>query len=169
VTLRRRPSVRPSLRCFAAIFLIGASTTAALAQSAPILQPGPPGQPPRPLTAQEASQIADTRFSPDDVRFMQDMIVHHHQAVQMVVLVRDRTNRPAILDAARRIEASQQDEMAFMQGWLRERGQPVPDPAAHAAHAAHQTNMTMKGMATPQQMASSQRRRESRSTVCSSS
>ncbi|MGI8706411.1 MAG: DUF305 domain-containing protein [Sphingomicrobium sp.] len=148
-----RQSFASQILRFCIAMPLAAATAAALAQTAPILQPGAPGQPPKPLSAQEAAQIANTRFSPDDVRFMQTMIPHHHQAVQMVALVRERTNRPAILDAARRIEASQADEIAFMQNWLRERGQPVPDQSAtHAVHGAHGAG-TMKGMATPQQMA----------------
>jgi uncharacterized protein (DUF305 family) len=151
VPFNRQIFVRAMLGC-SAVIATAAPTAAAAAQAAPILQPGPPGQPPRPLTPQEASQIANTRFSPDDVRFMQDMIVHHAQAVQMVALVRERTNRPAILDAARRIEGSQEDEIAFMQRWLRERGQPLTGTsAAHGAHGAGHSGM--KGMATPQQMA----------------
>ncbi|KLJ02302.1 hypothetical protein WQ56_01715 [Luteimonas sp. FCS-9] len=126
----------------------------AMAQDAPILQPGAPGQATRPLTAEEAAKIADNRYSPDDVRFMQHMILHHHQAVQMVALVRDRTNRKTLIDVAGRIDASQADEIAFMQTWLRERGQTAPDPAAdtHAMHHGHDSS-TMAGMATPEQMA----------------
>ena len=152
MTLHRHALLRPALRCCTTIALV-AVAAAAIAQTPPILQPGPPGQPPRPLTAQEAVQIANTRFSPDDVRFMRDMILHHQQAVEMVALVKDRTNRPDVVAAAGRIEASQADEMTFMRNWLRERGQPAPDPAA--AHAMHGSDhaQTMKGMATPQQMA----------------
>ncbi|MCC5867825.1 MAG: DUF305 domain-containing protein [Gammaproteobacteria bacterium] len=116
---------------------------------APIIQPGAPGQPSRELTADEAIRIAVTRFSPADVRFMQDMIPHHHQALVMSQLAPERTNRPELLEAARRIEASQADEIEFMKQWLTERGQSVPDPAAHAAmHADH----GMAGMATPAQL-----------------
>ena len=129
--------------------LTGLAASAALAQP-PIINPGPPGQPVRELSAEEAVKIADASFSPDDVRFMQDMIPHHHQALQMAELAQDRTNAPAILDAAGRINASQKDEIAFMQQWLRDRGQSVPDPAAH--HAMH-TSHSMAGMATPEQMA----------------
>jgi uncharacterized protein (DUF305 family) len=121
----------------------------ALAQP-PIVQPGAPGEPARNLSAEEAIKIAVTRFSPDDVRFMKDMIPHHHQALEMAVLAPDRTNRPDLLEAARRIESSQADEIKFMQQWLRERGQEVPDPATHGAmHTDH----GMAGMATPEQMA----------------
>ena len=71
-----------------------------LGRQAPIVQPGAPGEPSRAITSQQAIQIADTRFSPDDVRFMQDMIVHHQQAVDMTALVKERTNRPTLVDAA---------------------------------------------------------------------
>ncbi|MDQ3471129.1 MAG: DUF305 domain-containing protein, partial [Pseudomonadota bacterium] len=150
----RQATFRSILRSSVCVGLCAAAAAAA-AQSVPILQPGAPGQPVRPLTAQEASQIANTRFSPDDVRFMQDMIHHHHQAVQMAALVKERTNRREVVDAAGRIDASQEDEMKFMQGWLRDRGQNAPDPSAgRSAHAmpAGQTHSAMEGMSTPQQM-----------------
>lgn len=114
------------------------------------MQPGAPGAASRELSAEQAIDIAVTRYSPDDVRFMQDMIPHHHQALQMAELVADRTNRPELVDVAGRINVSQLDEISFMQDWLRERGEDVPDPAAH--HAMH-TSHHMAGMATPGQMA----------------
>jgi len=119
--------------------------------AAPIIQPGAPGQEGRELSAEEAFRIAITRFSPDDVRFMQDMIPHHHQALLMAELAPNRTNQPQVLEAAKRIEASQKDEIAFMQQWLTERGQEVPDPSDHAA--MHHDHKQMAGMATPEQMA----------------
>jgi uncharacterized protein (DUF305 family) len=138
-----------ALRGLCASVLICGQMAIAAAQ-APIIQPGAPGQPARELTAEEAIRIAVTRFSPADVRFMQDMIPHHHQALVMSALASERTNRPELLEAARRIEASQKDEIEFMQQWLAERGQPVPDPAAHVAMHAHHG---MAGMATPAQLA----------------
>jgi uncharacterized protein (DUF305 family) len=116
----------------------------------PILQPGAPGQGPRELSADEAIRIATTSYSPDDAQFMRDMIPHHHQALEMAALVADRTNNPDLIAAAGRIDAAQGDEIAFMQGWLAERGEPVPEPDAH--HAMH-TSHAMAGMATPEQMA----------------
>ncbi|MEM8770612.1 MAG: DUF305 domain-containing protein [Pseudomonadota bacterium] len=135
-----------------------ATATAAHAQDAPIIQPGAPGEATKALSADEAVKIADTRYSPDDVRFMQDMIPHHFQAVEMAALVKDRTNRREIIDVAGRIDASQADEIKFMQQWLRERGEKAPNPGAmkhgegaseHATHMSHE----MMGMATPKQMA----------------
>lgn len=125
----------------------------AAAQDAPIVQPGAPGEALRALTAEEAVQIADNRYSQADVRFMQAMILHHFQAVQMAGLVEARTNTGAVTAAADRINASQADEIAFMRRWLLERGEEAPDPAAdpHAMH--HGGHQGMVGMATPEEMA----------------
>ena len=121
----------------------------ATAQDVPIVQPGAPGEAARDLTADEAIEIANTSFSPDDVQFMQDMIPHHNQAVQMSALVPDRTNLPELRDVAGRIDASQLDEIEFMKGWLQARGQAVPEPTAHEAmHTTHD----MAGMASPEDM-----------------
>ena len=117
---------------------------------APIVQPGAPGEAVKELSPEEAIAIANTSHSAADSQFMQDMIPHHHQAIQMAALVADRTNRQELIDVAGRINASQDDEIKFMQDWLRERGEPVPEPTAH--HAMHTTH-TMAGMATPEQMA----------------
>ena len=137
--------------CVRTILAFLAATAASLCSAqSPIIQPGAPGEPARELSAEEAIEIANTSYSPDDVRFMTDMIPHHHQAVEMSALVAERTNRPEIVDLAGRIDATQADEIAFMQDWLRERGQPVPDPTHH--HAMH-TSHEMAGMATPEQMA----------------
>ena len=116
----------------------------------PIVQPGAPGEDTRSLSAEEAIRIAHSAYTPDDVRFMQDMIPHHHQALVMSRWAPDRTNNPEILDLAGRINSSQADEIKFMQKWLAERGEAVPDPTAH--HAMH-THHDMAGMATPEQMA----------------
>ncbi len=135
--------------CPGVILLLGLWTVS-MAQDAPIIQPGAPGESARELSAKEAIEIANTSYSPDDVKFMQDMIPHHNQAVQMAALVDDRTNRQELLDVAGRIDASQADEIEFMQQWLRERGETVPDPTAHEAmHTSHK----MAGMASPENMA----------------
>lgn len=122
-------------------------TTAPLAaQGAPIVLPGAPGTEPRVIDAAEAIALSDTRFSPADVSFMQGMIVHHQQAVDMAKLVRQRTNNEAVLKTADRIEAGQKDEMDFMRTWLEDRNLDVAMQGM--GHAHH----TMKGMASPEQM-----------------
>lgn len=134
-----------SLRLLAAGLLLSTST-AALAQNVSIVLPGAPGDTPRVIDAEQAIALSDTRFSPADVAFMQGMIVHHQQAVDMAQLVRDRTNNEAILKTADRIEAGQKDEMDFMRTWLKDRNLEVAMQGM--GHAHH----TMKGMATPEQM-----------------
>lgn len=133
--------------CLWAFLLVLAVESAA---QAPIIQPGAPGESARELSADQAIEIAESSYSPDDVRFVQDMIPHHHQALEMAALVAERTNRKEVIDVAGRIDASQADEIAFMQQWLRDRGQHVPDPTEHEAmHTTHK----MAGMASAEQMA----------------
>jgi uncharacterized protein (DUF305 family) len=132
--------------CLAVILLGHSAESVAQAR---IVQPGAPGESVRELSAEDAIKIANTSYSPGDAQFMRDMIPHHHQALQMAELVAARTNRQELIDVAGRINASQGDEIEFMQQWLRERGEPVPNPTAHAAMHTHHK---MAGMATPQQM-----------------
>ncbi len=155
-----------ALACSAAVSVLMAASSA-WAQEAPLIQPGAPGQEGRALEGRDAARVADNRYSEDDVRFMQGMIHHHGQAVELAALVRDRTNNQAIIDLSGRINASQADEIAFMQTWLRERGETAPEPTptaatgdAHAGHVMGHQAMDhsahaggMPGMATPQQMA----------------
>ncbi|MFM2043039.1 MAG: hypothetical protein RLY86_1615, partial [Pseudomonadota bacterium] len=138
------------------------SGTGAVAQDVPIIQPGAPGQAGRQLSAQEAARIAVTRYSPEDATFMRAMIPHHAQAVAMTALVKDRTNQPAIVELAGRIDKTQADEMAFMRQWLQERGEAPPEDG-HGGHGGHgsghgdshgaHAHITMAGMASPEQMA----------------
>lgn len=122
----------------------------AVAQSAPIVQPGAPGLAGKTLSAEDAVKIADSSYSPDDVSFMTNMIPHHHQATLMANLVEGRSNSSELTDIASRIKASQADEIAFMQDWLGARGEPIPEAAAHAdMDMSHE----MAGMASPEEMA----------------
>ena len=140
----------PKLRTLAAGLLLSTATTA-LAQQAPIVLPGAPGAAPRVIDEDEATRLSDTRFSPADVKFMQDMIVHHQQAVDLAALVEGRSNNSDIVAIAGRIDASQADEIAFMREWLAERGQPAA--MQHHAGMDHAAHHLMMGMATPAQMA----------------
>ncbi|ANY19465.1 hypothetical protein A6F68_00940 [Tsuneonella dongtanensis] len=156
---------------FRGILLAGISLSAPTlaADAVPILQPGAPGSPGKILTANEAIQLASARYSPGDVAYMQHMIVHHRQATEMTALVEARTTNPDIRRIARRIAASQADEMKFMTDWLTSRGEPTamagmgkPGPGGmdhsgdHAGHGGApraKGMVVMEGMATPAQMA----------------
>jgi uncharacterized protein (DUF305 family) len=100
-------------------------------QTAPIIQPGAPGQPSRVITAEKAADTSGVRFTEADVRFMQGMIAHHAQALEMTALVADRTADAELRKLALRIEMSQADEIEMMEAWLTARGQALPDPHAH--------------------------------------
>ena len=97
----------------------------------PIVQPGAPGQPSRQISAEEASNLASLEFTAADVMFMQGMISHRAQSLEMTVLVETRSNREAMELMAERITLSQEDEIAMMQGWLGDRGLQVPDLETH--------------------------------------
>jgi uncharacterized protein (DUF305 family) len=92
-------------------------------------------------------------YTAADVRFMQGMIGHHAQAVLMAAMAPTHGASDDVRRLAERIDVSQRDEMAMMQRWLRERGQPVPDPKPAGEHAGHagmeMTGMDMPGMAMP--------------------
>ncbi|MBL1430553.1 DUF305 domain-containing protein [Oceanicaulis sp. AH-315-P02] len=140
---------RNVLSASTALALISAASLA-FAQDVPIVQPGAPGEQARSLNASEAIEIVSTRYSKNDATFMRDMIPHHNQAVQMAELVDERTNHEEVIDIAGRITVSQADEIDFMESWLQEREEDVPQADAHdAMHTSH----SMAGMATPEQMA----------------
>ena len=118
-------------------------------QERPVLvQPGAPGEATRVITATEAADTSRIQPTATDVRFMQGMIGHHAQALEMTALMPSRTNREDMRLLARRIELSQADEIAMMQCWLRARGHSVPDAHAHHDHGA----ALMPGMLTPDEM-----------------
>lgn len=112
----------------------------------PVVQPGAPGEVSRDLSAEQAIAIANTSYTKSDVRFMQNMIPHHRQALAMAALAPVRTNSLNILEIAGRIDASQDDEIAFMTQWLEQRGEDSERPMSQLEHHA------MRGMATAEQM-----------------
>ncbi len=134
---------RSYLSCALAL-VVSANTSAQI--QVPIVQPGAPGQASQSLSESDAIKIADTRFTKDDVNFMQNMIPHHAQAVEMGILVDERTNNADILDIAGRIKKSQEDEISFMRNWLETRG--FASDISHHEHMDH----SLMGMASPEQM-----------------
>jgi uncharacterized protein (DUF305 family) len=102
-----------------------------------VVRPGAPGEPSRNLSPSDLEPMASPLHTDADVRFMQMMIEHHAQAVEMTALVPERTNREDMRLLARRIQASQADEIAWMERWLETRGASVPEVEDHHAHHAH--------------------------------
>jgi uncharacterized protein (DUF305 family) len=142
-----------TLRIFVVFLLAGACgvgvrPSSAQAPRPPIVQPGAPGQATRTITAEEAADLSKVQHTPADVRFMQGMIGHHAQALEMTALREARTTASDVRLLALRIDLSQADEIRLMQDWLKARTQEVPDPHAH-----HHGGTLMPGMLTPEQMA----------------
>jgi len=121
-------------------------SSAEIASSPVIVQPGQPGSASKIIDAQTAINIADTSYTLDDVLFLQQMIPHHEQAILLSTLAPDRTNSESILDLAKRIESSQHDEILFMKDWLGSRG----EESHHIKISNH--HMKMMGMATKTQI-----------------
>jgi uncharacterized protein (DUF305 family) len=112
-----------------------------------IVQPGSPGQPSQTIDPARAVDLSGVRFTPADVAFMQGMIGHHAQALEMTELLTTRTDDAAMRKLAERVDLSQADEIRMMQEWLVRRGQWAPEQYAH-----HHEAMMMPGMLTPEQM-----------------
>lgn len=94
-----------------------------------------------------------------DIRFMQGMLQHHRQAIEMTSLVRTRTRAAQLRTLAERIAVSQSDEMAMMRQWLAAHGAAAGTSAPHdtSAHAGHGTPgaaamVRMPGMLSPAEM-----------------
>ena len=137
-----------------ALFLVSAIMAFAQ-QSAPIVQPGAPGQPNKFLNEKTVWTPARAPFAAD-VEFMQGMIMHHSQAVDMVALLRTRGKSPVLKSFGEKISVSQSDEIGFMQRWLQSRGKPTAMQMDHSRMSAAEMknmNMLMPGMLTAEQMA----------------
>ena len=116
--------------------------------AAPIIQPSSPGLESREIDQDAAIEIADTSYIEQDVLFLQQMIVHHDQALTLSRLAPERTNSKNILDLAAKIDSSQADEIDFMKSWLLERNENIQQ--MHHHHDG--SSMNMAGMATQSQI-----------------
>lgn len=95
--------------------------------SAVIVQPGAPGASNKALTP-ETAKAAPRPPAKADVDFMQGMIMHHNQAVEMTELLKTRSKNPEVLELGKKIDVSQTDEMRWMKQWLSDRGLPISAP-----------------------------------------
>src|SRR5438132_6711370 len=105
------------------------------APSPSVVQPGAPGKPTRPLPPTTRATLPPA--SAADVQFMQGMIMHHGQAVEMTALIESHTENQDLRSLGARISRSQSDEIKFMKRWLVSRGQPISE----AMPGMHHMNM----------------------------
>jgi uncharacterized protein (DUF305 family) len=127
--------------------------------SAPVVvQPGAPGKPTETLPPSTRPSLPP--LSPADVEFMQGMIMHHSQAVEMTALIASHTENKDVRSLGAKISSSQSDEIRFMQRWLAARGQSASVPGAMPGMDMSGHAMApMPGMLTPQQMEALQKAR----------
>jgi uncharacterized protein (DUF305 family) len=147
----------PRFWLVSALFYFSAATassqqTKTPPDSAPIVQPGAPGQSSKILSPATAGTPVRGPAKAD-TEFMQGMIMHHSQAVDMTALMAARTHNKDLLALGKRISISQTDEIKYMKQWLEDRGKPVMEhDMSHMGHMNMGSMPLMPGMLTPQQM-----------------
>ena len=113
------------------------------------------------VAAQPPAASSSPAATAADIRFMQEMLGHHAQALEMTALIASHTRRAALHALAERITNTQSDEMALMHRWLEVHGATVPETHAMGGHdmsamprmSDNSAMPMMPGMLTPSQMA----------------
>lgn len=158
-----RTAVKPMIRSlthlliiiYVLVFAAAAAVYGQQENSPSVVRPGAPGQPTRTLPSSTRAKLPPA--SAKDVEFMQGMIMHHAQAVEMTALIDARSKHKELRLLGARISQSQSDEMRFMTRWLQFRGQSVSMPGMSASHShgghGSGSQMMMPGMLTAEQMA----------------
>lgn len=147
--MRNRIAVAGAAAVMAAAALAGCSGDAGseAAPSRTVLVPGKPGEPNRTEVAGPREPATPTAA---EVGFVQMMIPHHAQALEMSALAPERASDEQVRSLASRIDAAQKVEIEAMKSWLKRNPKAVLE--AHGRnHGAHRTD-DMPGMATPEQM-----------------
>ncbi len=152
--------VSPALLLLCAATISGQQTDSTVPSVPPIIQPGAPGENSKVVTP-AAARVPARPLADADISFMQGMIMHHSQAVEMTELLRTRSHNKRVQALGQRISISQTDEMKYMKQWLEDRGQPVSTGHGHMVHTPGMNMADMKsmgampmmpGMLTPEQM-----------------
>jgi uncharacterized protein (DUF305 family) len=139
---------------------------------APVVQLGAPGETGTTLSPDEVEALPEVGHTAADIAFVELMVPHHEQALDMTALVPDRAGDRALVTLARRIEASQENEIEQLQDWLL--GHPLDAIADRAEEGAdddhgehseghsgghfggqsggHGDHAGMPGMLTPEQL-----------------
>jgi uncharacterized protein (DUF305 family) len=117
-----------------------------------VVQPGAPGKPSR--TLPPSTKGTPPKWSKADVEFMQGMIMHHAQAVEMTALIASHTENKDLRSLGAKISSSQSDEIKLMQRWLAARGEPISMamPGMPNMNTSGQPMALMPGMLSPEQM-----------------
>jgi uncharacterized protein (DUF305 family) len=113
-----------------------------------IIQPGAPGTASRVIGADKAVDLSRVQATKADIEFMQGMIHHHLQAIDMTNLLAANSESADMRKLGLRMSLSQSDEIKMMRHWLEVRGQEVPGDHAHHMPGAPM----MPGMLSQEEM-----------------
>jgi uncharacterized protein (DUF305 family) len=114
-----------------------------------VVQLGGPGETGRELSDEEMAELEDPTYTAADVAFVQNMIPHHEQALEMIALIPERSRNPDLPKIAERMEVSQTDEIKLLEDWLTARDEEMTSGQHH--HGA-QHEQLMPGMLTDAEM-----------------
>lgn len=84
-----------------------------------------------------AAVQAEGSYNETDVMFLQMMLAHHEQGLEMVRLARTAATRAEVRILAEAVDATQTDEAELMASWLTAWSQPTTVDHAPSAHADH--------------------------------
>ena len=145
-------SASAGLFCFAGLFSPAMWAQQAAPAKPVVVQPGAPGQPSRTLPPSTKPTLPPR--SQADVEFMQGMIMHHAQAVEMTALIASHTENKELRPLGARISSSQSDEIKFMKRWLAARGERVSmaTPGMPGMAMSREPMPLMPGMLSVEQM-----------------
>ncbi|TDC68736.1 DUF305 domain-containing protein [Actinomadura sp. GC306] len=146
--MRNRVAVAITAGAMTAGILSGCSSDGETeaAPSKTVLVPGRPGEPNKTQVAGPSKPAEPTAA---EVAFVQMMIPHHAQALEMSKLAPERASDEKVRALASRIDAAQKVEIAAMRSWLEKNPKAVLK--AHGRNHGGQ-HADMPGMATPEQL-----------------
>jgi uncharacterized protein (DUF305 family) len=139
----------------AVIVTLGACASAARSSARPALQASAPDRTNPTAMAAARADSARYPYTEADIHFMTGMIAHHAQAIKMASMAPTHGAASSVRTLCDRIINAQGDEIRLMQQWLRDRGQPVPDPNPEGmtmTMGGMQHTMLMPGMLSDEQM-----------------
>ncbi|MFJ5898251.1 DUF305 domain-containing protein [Streptomyces sp. NPDC093064] len=131
----------------------GADTPGKKSAAGPsVIAPGKPGGPARTLSAEDAAkEMPDESSNGADFEYVQMMIVHHGQALEMTELAAHQAKSGSVKGIASRIAAGQGPEIDAMKGWLKNHG-GARRTTGGAGSGHNHDHATMPGMATEAQL-----------------
>ncbi len=133
--------------CLPLAAFLSATMLAAAQSQPPIVRPGPPGAETKVVSPDEAADLSGVRYSVADVRFMQEMIAHHDQALKMTGLAAERAEKDTVRNLAKELGGKLEADVTLMKEWLTARGQKIEAPPATG-----QDDHVIPGMATAEDM-----------------